>query len=124
MLTLYWMTHKCAEPRRFFLAAIEKQLPAGCEMFVQKPSCKMDVDGGHKIRTHLLGNIYYGRELILQQNLFRGPNILQNMDLGTHILEDKILCDRSTHVKLLILTKTCPKVRNSVFATHCTVDIS
>ena len=48
---------------------------------------------------------------------------MQNMDLGTHILEDKILFDRSTHVKLLILTKTCLKVRNSVFATHCTVDI-
>ena len=36
MLTLYLIPGKRAEPRRFFLAVIEKQLPVGYEMFVQK----------------------------------------------------------------------------------------
>ena len=31
---------------------------------------------------------------------------------------------RSTHSKLLNLSKSCSKVRSSVFATHCTVDIT
>ena len=40
------------------------------------------------IGTHV-ENIFYGREQILQQNLFRGPNILQNMGLWVHILGSK-----------------------------------
>ena len=31
MLTLYWIPRKRTEPRRFFLAAIEKQLPVGVQ---------------------------------------------------------------------------------------------
>ena len=46
------------------------------------------------IGTHL-GNIIYGGEQILQQYLFWGVQISQNMDLGVHTLGVEILCDRS-----------------------------
>ena len=67
------MRHKWAEPWRFFLAAIEKQLPLGV------------------------------------QNV-RAKNFPVNIDVD--------ICT----LRLLILPKSCSKVRNSVFATHCTVD--
>ena len=44
--------------------------------------------------THL-GIIFYGREQILQQNLFRGSKYIANCGLGVHILGVQILCDRT-----------------------------
>ena len=64
---------KRAEPRRFFLAAIAKQLPVGV------------------------------------QNV-RAKHFPVNTDVDLYTL------------RLLILPKTCSNVRNSMFATHCTVD--
>ena len=73
MLTLYWIPRKRAEPRQFFLAVIEKQLPMGI------------------------------------QNV-RAKNFPVNKDVDLYTL------------RLLIPPKACFKVRNSMFATHCTVD--
>ena len=73
MLTLYGIPLKRAEPRRFFLAVIEKQLPVGVR------------------------NVHAKKFPV-------------NIDVHLYTL------------RLLILPKTCSKVRNSVFDTHCTVD--
>ena len=72
MLTLYWIPSKLAEPRRLFLAVVEKQLPVGVR------------------------NVH-------------AKNFPVNIDVD--------LCT----LRLLILPKTCSKIRNSVFAIHCTV---